>query len=332
MATPARPFRLFMPSHRRSRTKPRRKNSASLLSRLFKRLLQFVLVALAAVALIDGLYLAYLWPDWEALAKGPVPKSNFILRYEAQRKEEGKLPPLRWQPVALQRIAPAMGKAAIAAEDSRFYEHEGIDTEAIQEAMEKNIEKGKVVYGASTISQQTVKNMFLSGSRDYLRKWHELLLTWSMERNLSKPRILEIYLNVAEFGPGVYGVEAASRHYWGISASALSYEQAVQLAACLPSPKKHNPKTNTRTFQRRAAKIARHLKAPAPQVSAVSPLITPNTAEPPLVELAPAVGAPPPGSTGADEVMPQAEPSPADAAPAPAVTDPAPGTPIPTPQ
>lgn len=288
--------------------------------------MRYLLIALAAVVIIDTLYLASLWPDWEQLAKGTVPKSNFIRSYEEQRRVDGKLPPLRWQPVALQRIAPVMGKAAIAAEDSRFYEHEGIDTEAIQEAMEKNFERGQVVAGASTISQQTVKNMFLSGSRDYLRKWHELLLTWSMERHLSKPRILEIYLNVAEFGPGVYGVEAASRYYWGIPASALTYDQAVQLAACLPSPKKHNPKTNTRAFQRRAARIARHLKAPEPQVSELpdereADATRDAPVEMPLVEPAPD-----------DAATPLVEPVPADAFPAPAASDPIPETPTTTPQ
>ncbi|HEY0634777.1 MAG TPA: transglycosylase domain-containing protein, partial [Gammaproteobacteria bacterium] len=194
---------------------------------------------------------------------------------------------------------------------------------------------GKVVYGASTISQQTVKNMFLSGSRDYLRKWHELLLTWSMERNLSKPRILEIYLNVAEFGPGVYGVEAASRYYWNIPASALSYDQAVQLAACLPSPKKHNPKTNTRTCQRRAAKISRHLKAPEPQLSEALPSAAPaasaDAAAPPLIVPAEVVALPEPPPP-ADAAIPLVEPAPADAAPVPATVDPVPETPTPTPE
>jgi len=285
---------------------------------------RYLLVAIAVVVIADAHYLDTLWPDWEALAKGPVPKSRFILRYEAQRKEEHKLPPLRWQPVALKSIAPIMGRAAIAAEDSRFYEHEGIDTEAIQEAMEKNLERGKVVAGASTISQQTVKNMFLSGSRDYLRKWHELLLTWSMERNLSKPRILEIYLNVAEFGPGVYGVEAASRYYWNIPASALSYDQAVQLAACLPSPKKHNPKTGTRSFQRRVARIARHLKSPEQTTAGAASETAPTEAgvppvEAPLVEPLPEDAATPPVVPPPVEgITPLVEPAPADAAPAPA--------------
>lgn len=275
-------------------------------SHWLRRLLRVLLFALVAVVLVDGAYLAFIWPDWEALAQGPVPKSNFIRHYEELRAEDGKLPPLRWQPVAFERIAPIMRKAAVAAEDSRFYTHEGIDTEAIQEAMEKNLEKGKVVYGASTISQQTVKNMFLSSSRDYLRKWHELLLTWSMENHLAKSRILETYLNVAEFGTGIYGVEAASRYYWGISASQLNSEQAAQLAACLPSPRKHNPKTHTRTFQQRVARIKRHMRqgeAPPAETSGVEATTTPPV-----------------------------EPSAADAAPAPAATDPAPETPTATPQ
>lgn len=299
--------------------------------------MRYLLIALAVVVLIDSLYLAIIWPDWEELAEGPVPKSQFILRYEAQREKDRKLPPLRWQPVNLKSIASIMGKAAIAAEDSRFYEHEGIDTEAIQEAMEKNIEKGKVVAGASTISQQTVKNMFLSGSRDYLRKWHELLLTWSMEQNLNKPRILEIYLNVAEFGPGVYGVEAASRYYWGIPASALSYEQAVQLAACLPSPKKHNPKTYTRSFQRRVATITRHLKSPQPPVESPLETTPAATSETPtdtqLVAPAPADAVTPQDVPApANGVTPLVEPAPTDAAPAPATADPAHETPTTRPE
>lgn len=315
-------MRFRLPSLRRT------KRSATH-SPLRRRLLRYLAIALGGVALLDALYLAVIWPDWEALASGPVPKSSFIQRYEAQRDEDRKLPPLRWQPVALQRIAPIMGKAAVVAEDSRFYEHEGIDTEAIQEAMEKNLEKGRVVYGASTISQQTVKNMFLSGSRDLLRKWHELVLTWAMERNLSKSRILEIYLNVAEFGPGIYGVEAASRAYWGISASELTHEQAVQLAACLPSPKKHNPKTNTRSFRRRVATITRHLEAAEPQAleSHSEPLpagASATPAEAPLVVPAPA-------SEQDESAAPLVEPIPADAAPAPATTGPTPATPTTTP-
>lgn len=125
--------------------------------------------------------------------------------------------------------------------------------------MDHNIEKLEMKYGASTISQQTVKNMFFSASRDPLRKWHELIFTISMEFFVPKKRILETYLNIAEFGPGIYGVEAASRRYWGIPASKLSPRQATELAATLPSPKKHNPQTRSRYFKRRANKIQRHM-------------------------------------------------------------------------
>jgi membrane peptidoglycan carboxypeptidase len=146
------------------------------------------------------------------------------------------------------------------AEDSRFYEHGGIDFQAIEEAMAYNLKRGKVLLGASTISQQTTKNMFLSLSRNPLRKWHELILTYIMEGMLEKPQILHIYLNVAEFGTGVYGLEAAARAYYGVSAYQLSQEQAIELAATLPSPKKNNPKSRTRSFQKRVVRIASTLR------------------------------------------------------------------------
>ncbi len=114
-----------------------------------------------------------------------------------------------------------------------------------------------MAYGGSTISQQTAKNLFLSASRNPLRKWHELLLTLGMEYHLSKDRILELYLNIAEFGPGIYGVEAAARHYWGVPAQHLTRSQAAQIAATLPSPKKHNPATRSARFLAHTNKIIR---------------------------------------------------------------------------
>ena len=150
-----------------------------------------------------------------------------------------------------------MIRALVVAEDSRFYSHKGIDTEALKEAIEYNLSEKRIRYGASTISQQTVKNIFLSPSRNPLRKYHELLLTLGMERNLTKKRILELYLNVAEFGRGIYGVDAAARYYWGKSAANLTVKQAIELAATLPSPVKHNPKSRTKLFQRRVNKISR---------------------------------------------------------------------------
>lgn len=212
------------------------------------RLLLILLIA-------DLFYLMLTWPDWKRLAAGPVPKSNFIEEYEAQRSHDRRVPPLRWQPVTLASMPKYLVRAVILAEDSRFYQHSGFDLIAFKEAMNYNIAEGRLVLGASTISQQTVKNLFLSSARNPLRKWHELVLTWGMERNLSKRRILEIYLNVAEFGPGVYGAQAAAQVYWGVPLQRLSVAQAVELAATLPSPLKHNPATRSAQFERRAHKV-----------------------------------------------------------------------------
>jgi len=203
----------------------------------------------------DLFYLMITWPDWKRFAAGPVPKSNFIEEYEAQRRADRGIPVLRWQPVTFGSIPKYLVRAVVLAEDSRFYQHSGFDLIAFKEAMNYNFAEGRLALGASTISQQTVKNLFLSPARNPLRKWHELALTWGMERNLSKRRILEIYLNVAEFGPGIYGAQAAAQAYWGVPLQRLSVAQAAELAATLPSPLKHNPATRTAQFERRAHKV-----------------------------------------------------------------------------
>ena len=141
--------------------------------------------------------------------------------------------------VSYDRISEHLKRAVVAAEDAKFLDHEGFDWEAIQKAMQKNEQRKKVVAGASTITQQLAKNLFLSGSRSWLRKAQEAAITWMMERTLSKRRILEIYLNVAEWGEGIFGAEAAARHHFGVPAAALASEQAVWLAAILPSPKRY---------------------------------------------------------------------------------------------
>ena len=213
---------------------------------------------LLVLFVMDMGYLAGIWPDWDLYSEGPVQSSNFIRSYEFEQHRHDDWPSLRWSPIAIEEIPQSMVRAVIVAEDARFYEHEGVDIEALKDAMEYNLSEKRLVYGGSTISQQTVKNVFLSPSRNPLRKWHELLLTLGMERNLSKKRILEHYLNVAEFGRGIYGVDAAARYYWGKSASRLTSRQAIELAATLPSPIKDNPKTRTRAFENRVKKIRRY--------------------------------------------------------------------------
>jgi monofunctional biosynthetic peptidoglycan transglycosylase len=162
---------------------------------------------------------------------------------------------LRHNWVAYERISAHLKRAVVAAEDARFLDHEGFDWEAISKAIQKNEQRGKVVAGASTISQQLAKNLFLSGSRSWLRKAQEAAITWMMERTMSKRRILEMYLNVAEWGEGIFGAEAAARYHFGVPAAALGPEQAAWLAAILPSPKRYERGRETPYLAARMATI-----------------------------------------------------------------------------
>jgi monofunctional biosynthetic peptidoglycan transglycosylase len=146
---------------------------------------------------------------------------------------------LRQQWVPYERISVNLKRAVLAAEDARFLDHEGFDWEMIQKAITRNEESGRVVAGASTISQQLAKNLFLSAERSWLRKGEEALITWMLEDALTKRRILELYLNYAEWGEGIFGAEAAARYHFGVPASALNPEQAAWLAVILPSPHRY---------------------------------------------------------------------------------------------
>ena len=143
----------------------------------------------------------------------------------------------QWTPY--ERISANLKRAVVASEDAKFLDHEGFDWEAISKAIEENERKGRVVSGASTISQQLAKNLFLSGERSYLRKGEEAAITWMLETTLGKRRILELYLNYAEWGEGVFGAESAARYHFGVGAAALSAPQAAYLAAILPSPRRY---------------------------------------------------------------------------------------------
>jgi monofunctional biosynthetic peptidoglycan transglycosylase len=151
-----------------------------------------------------------------------------------QSKHSGTLDH-KW--VGYQRISNHLKRAIIIAEDAKFVDHEGFDWEGIQRAMGKNLRRGKIVAGGSTITQQLAKNLFLSGERSLLRKGQEAILTAMLEAAMDKRRIFEIYLNVAEWGENIFGAEAAARHYFGVDAAALEPEQAARLAAMLPRPR-----------------------------------------------------------------------------------------------
>lgn len=181
-------------------------------------------------------------------------------RLETMRAENPRAA-LRHQWVPYDRISVHLKRAVVAAEDSRFLDHEGFDWEAIQKAMTRNEKRGKVVAGASTISQQLAKNLFLSGERSWMRKGEEAAITWMLERTMSKRRILELYLNVAEWGDGVFGAEAAARHHFGIAASALGREHAAWLAVVLPSPRRYERGRMTPYLLDRAATIYARMEA-----------------------------------------------------------------------
>lgn len=162
---------------------------------------------------------------------------------------------LRHQWVPYDRISVNLKRAVIAAEDAKFVDHEGFDWEGIQRAMEKNERKGKIVAGGSTISQQLAKNLFLSSKRTPWRKAEEALITVMLEKLMDKRRILEIYLNVIEWGESVFGCEAAARHYYGQSAANLGPEQAARLAAMVPNPRFYDRNRNARGLMRKTGII-----------------------------------------------------------------------------
>lgn len=185
-------------------------------------------------------------PDVSRLKKENPAKTSFMEYREKEWRERGKKLRINQQWVPLSGISPYLVKAVLIAEDDKFWRHEGFDYEAIQKAIERDIKARKFKLGGSTISQQLSKNLYLSESKNPLRKIAESIITWRMEKVLSKKRILEIYLNVVEWGEGIFGVEAASKYYFGKSSSGLTPEEAARLAAVLPNPRKYNPVGNQR--------------------------------------------------------------------------------------
>lgn len=169
------------------------------------------------------------------------PQSTAFINHERDRLRELKPPkPIKQIWVSYSQISPSIKQAVIAAEDANFIHHDGVDWGAIEKAAKENARKGKIKRGGSTISMQLSKNLFLSAKQSYWRKAEELVITFMLELVLDKRRILEIYLNIAEWGVGIFGIEAASQHYFGVHANQLTPEQAATLASVLPAPKAYD--------------------------------------------------------------------------------------------
>ena len=211
-------------------------------------------IALALATIFLAIQLSYFARVWWWRDHNPV-ETAFMRASVERLRAAGKDAKLQQAWIPYDRISSHLKRAVVAAEDSRFVEHEGFDWDAIEQAMEKNRKQGKVVVGASTISQQLAKNLFLSADRTPWRKGQEALITVMIERTMSKRRILELYLNVIEWGDGIFGAEAAARHYFGASAATIGAEPSARLAAMVPNPRFYDRNRNTRWLNRKTQVI-----------------------------------------------------------------------------
>ncbi|MCX7981652.1 MAG: monofunctional biosynthetic peptidoglycan transglycosylase [Syntrophales bacterium] len=218
-----------------------------------KIILFFIILLLLAFLGQIAVYLFY--PDISQLKWQNPKKTAFMEFREKQWAQEGKRkkPHQIWVP--LSQISPYAVKAVIIAEDDKFWRHEGFDYEAIQKALKKDLEKKAFSIGGSTISQQLAKNLFLTPKKSIVRKIKEAILTWRLERQLPKRRIIELYLNYAEWGDGIFGIEAAARRYFGKPAAELTAMEGAKLAAILPNPLKYHPLSETGYVAKRAERI-----------------------------------------------------------------------------
>lgn len=184
--------------------------------------------------------------------------TSFMRQRLAELRKTDPKAELRQRWIAYEDISVHLKRAVVAAEDDRFLDHRGFDWEGIQRALERNAERGRLAAGGSTISQQLAKNLFLSSSRSWLRKGQEAVLTLMIETTWEKRRILEVYLNVAEWGNGVFGAEAAARHYYGRPASSLGPAEAARLAVMLPNPRRYESEFGPR-LAAHAARVQRRM-------------------------------------------------------------------------
>lgn len=285
-------------------------------------------IALATPAVLF-LYLSYIYlslPDVRVLAAQNPPTTAFIELRAREARSEGRTPRRVQRWVRYERIANTLRRAVLVAEDSGFFEHEGVDLEQLKESIEETIETGKQLRGGSTITQQLAKNLYLSPTRNPIRKLKELLITRKLEAALSKRRILELYLNVIEWGDGIYGADAAARTYFGKPASSLSAEEAALLAGAIINPRVHNPSRPTARLRRRQQIILRRMGAVTP------PAESPATPEPAAPESSPEDGATTPDRRPPDaQPLPPADEPPATAPEIPPETPPAPAPPDPPP-
>lgn len=216
------------------------------------RWLKWSLLAIAGVCFLWQLWLLAWVLLWSWVNPG---ETRFMEIRLAELRQKNPQAQLKQQWVPYERISPHLKRAIIAAEDAKFVDHEGFDWEGMQKALEKNQKKGRFVAGGSTISQQLAKNLFLTPTKSYFRKVEEAIITLMLENLWSKRRIFEVYLNVIEWGNGVFGAEAAARHYYNTGAAQLGPEQAARLAGMVPNPRYYDRNRSAPGLGRKTAII-----------------------------------------------------------------------------
>jgi monofunctional biosynthetic peptidoglycan transglycosylase len=232
------------------------------------RLKAFLIIGLGLLGGAVLLFWLLAMPDVSSLRTTNPTMTALIETRQAQAKAKGHTIGRHWTWVPLSRISPSLRQAVVASEDSSFFTHEGFDWEGIKAAAKYNLEAGELKRGGSTITQQLAKNLYLSSERSLLRKAREALITRSLEQHLSKERILELYLNVAEWGQGTYGAEAAARHHFKKPAHDLTADEAAWLAAILPAPRRYDPLRKTTFLTRRHNRILKWITRGSPRLEA----------------------------------------------------------------
>jgi len=263
-----------------------------------------VLLAVVGFAFAYAVFIYLTLPDVRPLRTSNPLTTAFIELRAREARARGEQPRRiqRWVPYG--RISPNLKRAVLVAEDSRFWTHEGVDFDELKHSMETNWERFQFARGGSTITQQLAKNLYLSPSKNPIRKLRELLIARSLEVELSKQRILELYLNEIEWGDGVYGAEAAARTYFRKSSADLTAQEAALLAAAIPNPRVLNPASPSARLRSRQQLVMQRMGAVTPPPAVAGPPIPP----PPTVEPAIEPGIEPvpqlPGAVGAPAALP----------------------------
>jgi monofunctional glycosyltransferase len=255
-----------------------------------------VLLALAGFAYTAYVYLTL--PDVRPLAKTNPSTTAFMELRTREARADGRKFAIRQRWISYNQISPLLRRAVIVTEDAAFFDHDGIDLDELRASLERNWEEGQFLRGGSTITQQLAKNLYLSPSRNPVRKITELLIARRLEAALTKQRIFEIYLNMIEWGDGIFGCEAASRAYFNKSCSGLDIQESALLAGAIINPRVHNPAKPTKRLLRRQQIVLRRMqfKPPPPPATPAAPLNESAPIENPIIPVPMPFPEPPPAN------------------------------------